>query len=303
LFFSGDFNNFQANSALQYIEMKNPIQFEYQELISRALREDVGSGDITSAATIDRGQISQAVILCKQDGILAGVQVAIQVFRTVDADLQVIPRHKDKDPLKAGESILGLKGRTLSILQGERVALNFLSHLSGIATLTNKFVEQVKGLPVKITDTRKTIPLWRNLQKQAVLAGGGYNHRMGLYDMVLIKENHIRAAKGICRAVAQARDYLQQRNLTADIEVETTNIDEVHEALTCRVNRIMLDNMTIPEMAEAVKLINRQVEVEASGGVNLDNVRAIAETGVTYISIGALTHSVQALDFSLLIEE
>ncbi len=282
--------------------MNDPIQSEYQELISRALKEDIGSGDITSAATVDHQHNSQATIICKQTGILAGTQVAIQVFRTVDTELQITLRHKDKDRLKAGESIMSLKGRTISILQGERVALNFLSHLSGIATLTNKFVQQVKGLHVKITDTRKTIPLWRKLQKQAVLVGGGHNHRMGLYDMVLIKENHIRAAKGISQAVAQVRIYMQQNGITADIEVETTNIDEVHEALSCKVDRIMLDNMTIPEMAEAVKLINRQVEVEASGGVNLENVRAIAATGVNFISIGALTHSAPALDVSLLIE-
>jgi nicotinate-nucleotide pyrophosphorylase (carboxylating) len=158
-------------------------------------------------------------------------------------------------------------------------------------------------LRVKIIDTRKTMPLWRNLQKQAVLAGGGHNHRMGLYDMVLIKENHIRAARGISRAVAQVRIYQQQKGITADIEVETTNIDEVREALSCKVDRIMLDNMTIPEMTEVVKLINRQVEVEASGGVNLENVRAIAATGIDFISVGALTHSAPVLDLSLLIEE
>ena len=283
--------------------MNELIQSEYQELISRALKEDIGRGDITSAATIDPGQISQADIICKQAGVLAGLQVALQVFKTVDADLQVTPRHKDKDRLKAGECIMSLKGRTVSILQGERVALNFLSHLSGIATLTDKFVQQVKGLHVKIVDTRKTMPLWRNLQKQAVLAGGGHNHRMGLYDMVLIKENHIRAAGGISRAVTQARTYLQQKGITAEIEVETTNTDEVHEALSCKVDRIMLDNMTIAEMAEAVKLINRQVAVEASGGVNLENVRAIAATGVDFISVGALTHSAPVLDLSLLIGE
>jgi len=287
----------------EYIEMNNPIQSEYQELICLALQEDIGRGDITSAATIDPAHESKAVILCKQDGILAGMNIATLVFKTVDADLQISPRHQDKDPLRAGETVMSIKGRTLSILQGERVALNFLCHLSGVATLTARFVRQVQGLPVKIIDTRKTIPLWRDLQKQAVLAGGGYNHRMGLYDMFLIKENHIRAAGSISRAVAGARHYMKQHGISADIEIETTNIDEIREALGCKVKRIMLDNMTIAEMAEAVKLINRQAEVEASGGVNLDNVRAIAATGVNFISIGALTHSARALDLSLLIEE
>jgi len=283
--------------------MNDPIQSEYQELISRALSEDIGQGDITSTAIIDPAHVSRAVILCKQDGILAGSQITVQTFRTVDADMQIDLRRQDKDRLKNGESVMRLEGRTVSILKAERVALNFLGHLSGIATKTHKYVQQVKGLRVKIIDTRKTIPLWRNLQKQAVLAGGGFNHRMGLYDMVLIKENHILAAGGITGAVKQARIYLQRQGLTVPLEVETTDLDEVHEALTCQVDRIMLDNMSIPEMSEAVKLINRQVEVEASGGISLDNVRAVAETGVDFISIGALTHSVRALDFSLLVQE
>jgi nicotinate-nucleotide pyrophosphorylase (carboxylating) len=283
--------------------MNDPIQSEYQELISRALSEDIGTGDLTSAAVIGKEHLSRAVIVCKQDGILAGSRIAAQTFRIVDPELQISLGRQDKDRLQNGESIMRLNGRTVSILQAERVALNFLGHLSGIATLTHKYVQQVKGLRVKIIDTRKTIPLWRTLQKQAVLAGGGYNHRMGLYDMVLIKENHILAAGSITRAVTRARAYLQQKGIKAAIEVETTDLEEVHEALACQVDRIMLDNMTIPEMVEAVKLINRQVEVEASGGVNLDNVRTVAETGVDLISIGTLTHSVIALDFSLLLEE
>jgi len=283
--------------------MISPIQFEYQELIASALQEDIGPGDITGEAIIDPRHSSQASIVSKQEGILAGTQPAVQVFKTADQQLQITLLHHDKDRLKAGEAIIRIKGFTVSILKAERVALNFLAHLSGIATLTDKFFQKVKGIPVKIIDTRKTTPLWRNLEKQAVLAGGGHNHRMGLYDMVLIKENHIQVAGNITQAVTRVHAYLQEKAITASIEVETTTIDEVHEALACKVDRIMLDNMTITEMAEAVKLINRQVKVEASGGVHLDNVRAIAETGVDYISVGALTHSAVAFDFSLLIGE
>jgi nicotinate-nucleotide pyrophosphorylase (carboxylating) len=283
--------------------MSSSIQSEYQKLIEAALDEDIGSGDITSEAILDPHQSIQATIKSKQAGILAGIQVASQVFKIADPKLQITKLHHDKDRLMAGEAILRIHGSARSVLKAERVSLNSLAHLSGIATLTDKFVQRIQGLPVKIIDTRKTTPLWRKLEKQAVLAGGGHNHRMGLYDMILIKENHIQAAGSIAQAVARVTAHLLEKNVTIPIEVETTTLDEVHEALTCKVDRIMLDNMTISEMAEAVRLINRQVKVEASGGVHLENVRAIAETGVDYISIGALTHSAPAFDFSLLIGE
>jgi nicotinate-nucleotide pyrophosphorylase (carboxylating) len=195
-----------------------------------------------------------------------------------------------------------VEGTIQSILSAERTALNFLGHLSGIATLTRQFVDRVEGLNVRITDTRKTTPGWRLLEKQAVKAGGGENHRMGLYDMVLIKENHIEAAGGITKAVQKASSYLHRSNLSLKIEVETTTLDEVNEACKTAVDRIMLDNMSIEMMKKAVKIVDGNKEVEASGGVNFDSIRSIAETGVDYISVGALTHSAPAFDFSLLLK-
>jgi len=189
------------------------------------------------------------------------------------------------------------------MLGSETTKRGFLARLSGIATLTAEYVRQIAHTTARIVDTRKTTPMLRAMEKAAVVAGGGYNHRMGLYDMVLIKENHVAAAGGILKAVKQTRKYLSEMEITANIEVEARNMEEVHEALTCDIERIMLDNMTIDEMREAVRLINHQVEVEASGGVNLANVRQIAETGVDFISVGALTHSAPAFDFSLLLDK
>jgi nicotinate-nucleotide pyrophosphorylase (carboxylating) len=246
--------------------------------------------------------LGNARVVCKQHGILAGLNIVEYTFKAVDAMNQIKLDHKDGDWIESGETVILVSGKIASILEGERVALNFLSHLSGIATLTYQYVQEVKGLMVKITDTRKTTPLLRSLEKDAVRIGGGYNHRMGLYDMVLIKENHIQAAGGIKRAIEQTYQYLSSMNIEANVEIETTNIDEVHEALTCNIDRVMLDNMTIEEIKEAVALINKQVEVEVSGGVNLENVRQIALCGVDYISVGALTHSAPAFDFSLLLD-
>ncbi len=274
-----------------------------EEIIQLALAEDIGSGDITTGATVPAGESAHARIVSKQSGVLAGSQIAEMVFEQVDPQLRINFNYHDGDRLDKGMTVVNISGPVAAILKGERVALNFLAHLSGVATMTAQFVAAVAGTSARIVDTRKTTPLIRAFEKEAVRAGGGANHRIGLYDMVLIKENHIRAAGSITKAVQQTRKYMATTGISVKVEVETTNMDEVHEALAVSVDRIMLDNMTVDEMREAVSLINKQAEVEASGGVNLQTVRAIAETGVDLISVGALTHSVPAFDFSLLLGE
>ena len=271
------------------------------DLIKRSLEEDLGSGDLTSAATIPLTDTGEGRIFSKQSGIISGTEITRDIFHAVDRDLKVKIDFRDGMSVEPQEVVVVIEGRIRSILSAERVALNFLGHLSGIATLTARFVELTRDTSAKIIDTRKTTPLLRRLEKEAVFAGGGTNHRMGLFDMVLIKENHIRAAGGIQEAVRSTESYLQETGRKVKIEVETRNLDEVHEALCCKIQRIMLDNMTIPEIREAVELINHQVEVEVSGGVNLGNVREIALCGVDFISVGAITHSAPAFDFSLLI--
>jgi nicotinate-nucleotide pyrophosphorylase (carboxylating) len=272
------------------------------ELVRYALDEDIGSGDITSEATISETLSGTARIFTRQKGIIAGTDITRNVFRTMDPDLKIKIDYRDGSKTAINEVVMVIKGRIRSILAAERVALNFLGHLSGIATLTGKFVDQVKGTRTKIIDTRKTTPLLRRHEKAAVVAGGGFNHRMGLYDMVLIKDNHVQAAGGINRAVGKTETYLGVQKRKVGIEVETRTMDEVRDALGCNIQRILLDNMTIAEIKEAVKLINKQVEVEVSGGVNLGNVREIALCGVDFISVGAITHSAPVFDFSLLVD-
>ncbi len=272
------------------------------DLVREALKEDVGTGDLTSEATVPVELTGEGRIYSRQTGIIAGTEITREAFHIVDPELKVKIDFPDGDQVGPQEAVMVIEGRIRSVLSAERVALNFLGRLSGIATLTGKYVERTHDTRARIIDTRKTTPLLRRLEKAAVVAGGGENHRMGLYDMVLIKENHIRAAGGIQQAVKSTEAYLEEKGTTVKIEVETRNLDEIHEALCCNVQRIMLDNMTVPEIKEAVKLINRQVEVEVSGGVNLENVREIALCGVDYISVGAITHSAPVFDFSLLIE-
>lgn len=275
----------------------------FNDLIRHALNEDIGSGDVTTDAIIDVNTAGIARIISKQSGVIAGTSISRHVFLEVDPGLTVKVDFSDGDTVQENETILVVEGSIAAILKAERVALNYLAHLSGIATLTAEFVNLIKGTKTKITDTRKTTPLLRALEKDAVLSGGGYNHRMGLYDMVLIKENHIEAAGSITKAVEKATKIKTDTGVNLAIEVETRNMDEVREALTTDIDRIMLDNMTIDEIKEAVKLINHQVEVEVSGGVNLQNVREIALCGPDYISIGAITHSAPAFDFSLMLNE
>lgn len=269
-------------------------------LIEQALFEDVGFGDITSESLIPEEQLGRAEFVVKESGIISGVEVIALVFSTVDGQVTFEPFAQDGALAEKGYVLGQIHGPVRSILTGERVALNFVQRMSGIATLTHKYVHAVAGTKARITDTRKTVPGLRMLDKRAVLDGGGINHRFALDSMVLIKDNHIAAAGGVRNAVLRCRDFLKSRDIDVKIEVETTTLDQVQEVLSIGgVDRIMLDNYPLERMREAVQLINGTVEVEASGGVDLQTVRAIAETGVDVISVGALTHSPKALDISL----
>ncbi len=271
---------------------------QIKKLIEHALAEDIGTGDVTTEAIIPGTSTSSAVMLAKQELVLAGLDVSREVFHHLDPGVQFTAYAKDGDRMHAGTEIARLSGNTRALLMGERVALNLLQHMSGIATLTAKYVEKVSGTKARILDTRKTLPGLRQLEKYAVRMGGGKNHRMGLYDMVLIKDNHIKAAGGIAKAIEAARKKAGQLK----IEVETKNLDEVRGALAAKVDIIMLDNMPIDTMQEAVKLINGRALVEASGNVTLELIRHIAETGVDFISSGSLTHSAPAADISMKIK-
>jgi nicotinate-nucleotide pyrophosphorylase (carboxylating) len=269
-------------------------------LIELALMEDIGMGDITSEATVDEEQTAAATLLCKQEGVVAGLDVAALVFQYCDHGITLTPAVSDGSAVEAGTTLGTVDGNARAILRGERTALNFLQRMSGIATETRRYVEAVKGFRARITDTRKTVPGLRVLDKWAVRLGGGTNHRFGLDDMVLIKDNHIAAAGGIRNALHQCRSYLLKHEIGVRIEVETRTFEEVREALDAGgIDRIMLDNASPEAMRRAVEYIAGRVEVEASGGITLENVREVAATGVDLISIGALTHSVRALDIAL----
>jgi len=269
-------------------------------LIEEAIMEDVGMGDITTDAIVPAGDRGLGEIRAKEAGVVAGIEIASLTFQLVDPRLIVQPVCGDGSAVEAGTVVASIEGSLAGILKAERTALNILQRMSGIATLTKKFVDAVGGTGARITDTRKTPPGLRLLDKLAVRLGGGTNHRFGLDDMVLIKDNHIIAAGGIAPAVERCLRFLRARNYHVRVEVETRNLEEVREALRCSgIHRIMLDNYSVPGMRRAVELINHAVEVEASGNVSLKTVRAIAETGVDYISVGVLTHSPAALDFSL----
>ncbi len=271
-----------------------------QEIVERSLAEDIGPGDVTTLATIPGAVEVKGIIVCKQDGFLAGIPVVNEVFAQVDKRVRIRFLLQDGSGIEKGQKIAELSGSARSILVAERTALNFLQRMSGIATLTHHFVQAVSGTKARILDTRKTTPGLRLLEKYAVRCGGGSNHRMGLYDMIMIKDNHIAAAGSITKAVSAVRESRCQLK----VEIECKNLDEVTEALNARgVDRIMLDNMSTDTMKQAVDMVAGKVELEASGGVNLGTVRDIALTGVDYISIGALTHSAKALDISLEITE
>ena len=279
--------------------MTTPEMVNAIALIEAALSEDVGKGDRTSQWTVPAESRSEAVIVAKQRLIVAGLAAAAEVFRAVDSDLSVELRTDDAKELDVGDVVMAIEGPTRSLLTAERTALNFLAHLSGIATLTGAFVSRVAGTGARIVDTRKTTPGWRALEKMAVRAGGGSNHRMALDDMVLVKDNHIAAAGGLTAAIERVR----MNNVGLPVEVEVHTPEELQEALAAGVKRILLDNMTPDELREAVSLVRERaggsVLLEASGNVTLNTVLEVAETGVDLISVGALTHSAAAADFSL----
>lgn len=265
------------------------------EIIARSLYEDIGDGDITSQATIPAGLRYQGVFLVKATGVIAGLEVVRQTFTQVDERIRFTALAPDGGAVQPGDVVAEAEGPGRSLLTTERVALNFLQRMSGIATLTRRYVDAVAGTRARILDTRKTVPGLRLLDKWAVTLGGGVNHRIGLYDMALIKDNHIVAAGGITAAVEGVRTVDERGR---PIEVEVTSLEQLREALALGVDQIMLDNMSLAEMAEAVAFVDGAVPLEASGNVSLETVRAIAETGVDYISVGKLTHSVPALDVS-----
>lgn len=266
------------------------------EKIRDWLLEDMNNGDITTDALIDKDSVSRGEFVAKEDGVIAGLEVAGRVFLLLDDEIEFQPFVSDGDSVKKRNVLAAVTGRTRSILQGERLALNILQRLSGIATETARYVERIEGLPSRLVDTRKTTPGMRVLEKYAVRVGGGYNHRFNLSDAVLIKDNHITACGGITNAVEKARKRVPH---TSRIEVEVETLEQLAEAIAAGADIIMLDNMDIETMKEAVKRNAGRAILEASGSVRLNNVREIAETGVDIISVGALTHSVKSLDISL----
>ncbi|HYA48378.1 MAG TPA: carboxylating nicotinate-nucleotide diphosphorylase [Burkholderiales bacterium] len=271
-------------------------ELEFDETIRAALREDMPQGDITSESVIPAGAASEAVILAKEDGVLAGLPVARRVFELVDPRVEFRAESADGRAVQKGDVVARVEGPTVSLLKAERTALNFLQRLSGIATATRRFVDAVAGTKARILDTRKTTPGLRLLEKYAVRMGGGTNHRLGLSDMVLIKDNHLRYVGSIAEAVHRARAAVAAR---VKVEVEVTSLDELGQALAAGADIVMLDNMSLEETREAVAIAAGRVPLEVSGKVSLEHVREIAETGVDLISVGALTHSSPALDISL----
>lgn len=270
---------------------------EIEEIIKKALEEDLNrKGDLTTEAIPIIFKKGKAIILAKEEGILAGLEVCKAVFNSLDKNIIFKTKFQDGKGIKPGNTIVSLEGNIKSILTAERTALNVLSHLSGIATLTNKFVQKTKPYRVKLLDTRKTIPGLRKFEKYAVKKGGGFNHRLGLYDGIIIKDSHIKAAGGIKEAVKGIRKNYKSKY---KIEVEAKNLNEVKEAIEARSDLIMLDNMKIEMINKAKNLIGKRVPIEVSGGVNLSNIREIAKIGVDFISIGRLTNSAPALDISL----
>jgi nicotinate-nucleotide pyrophosphorylase (carboxylating) len=273
---------------------------ELDIIIKNAIREDVGDGDHSSLSCVPADAIGKAKLLVKEDGILAGVEAAMKVFEYVDSNLKIETFIEDGTPVEIGDIVFHVEGSSLSILKAERLVLNIMQRMSAVATKTSFYVDIVKGLGTKILDTRKTTPGIRALEKWAVKIGGGENHRFGLYDMVMLKDNHLDFAGGISKAIEKTIAYLNEKNLDLRIEVEARDLDEVKEIMKVGgVHRIMLDNFNYDDTRTAVKIINGKYETESSGGITEKTLRNYAECGVDYISIGALTHSVSSMDLSL----
>jgi len=270
------------------------------DFISRCLKEDIGDGDHSSLACIPGEASGKARLLVKEQGLLSGSAVAGEVFRFVDSDLKFEPFISDGSKILPGDIVFHVYGRIQSILKSERLVLNIMQRMSGIATSTGMYIERIKGLKTKVLDTRKTTPGMRFLEKEAVRTGGGWNHRMGLYDMIMLKDNHIDYAGGIENAIRKTRVYLTRTRKNLRVEIEARNLDEVRKILDIGgVDRIMLDNFNLSDTMKAVKLIRGRFETESSGGITLETIRAYAECGVDYISAGALTHHIKSLDMSL----
>jgi len=273
---------------------------EIKRFIKLALEEDLGEGDHTSLSTISEHQEGKANLLVKDDGVISGLNVAKAIFKEVDENLKFTCTSKDGEEVHSGQILFHVEGKIRSILLAERLVLNCMQRMSGIATTTKKYVDAIAETNAKVMDTRKTTPLLRFLEKEAVKTGGGLNHRFGLYDMILIKDNHVDSAGGIHAALEHAKKYLTEKNISIPIEIETRNLIEVKEAVDSGIpDRIMFDNFSPELIQQAVKLVNGRTKTEASGGINLDNIRNYALAGIDYISVGALTHSVKSLDLSL----
>lgn len=266
------------------------------KIVKSALEEDIGKGDITTKFSVSPDINALGIIVAKEKGILAGTQVAKEIFWVVDKNTKSTFQKADGDKFISGEIIADIRGKAPSLLSAERVALNFLQRMSGIATLTARYVKKIKGTKAKILDTRKTTPNLRLLEKYAVSAGGGFNHRMGLYDQILIKDNHINLGNGIRNVLNKIKDVNSGRLF---VEIEVKNIRQLRQALRFNVDRIMLDNMSIEEIGDAVKIVNGRCELEVSGNISLQNIREIAEAGVDYISVGSLTHSYNSIDLCM----
>ncbi len=270
------------------------------EIIDKALAEDIGDGDHTSLSTIPESAMGKAKLLVKQEGILSGMAIAQKVFSRVNHRIVMHSLLSDGDKIQPGDIAFTVDGPSVSILMAERLVLNFMQRMSGIATSTARYVKELEGLNTRVLDTRKTTPLLRELEKMAVLHGGGFNHRFGLFDMILIKDNHVDFAGGISKAIKAANQYLAQTERSLKIEIEVRNFDELNQVIeTGGVNRIMLDNFTPANLKKAIGIIDGKFETEASGGITLETIRSYAESGVDFISVGALTHQIKSLDLSL----
>lgn len=268
-------------------------------LIDLAFAEDIGDGDHTTLCCIPEDAMGKSHLLIKEDGILAGVEVAKRVFAKFDSTMQVEVLINDGTPVKKGDIAMVVTAKVRSLLQTERLMLNIMQRMSGIATMTNKYVERLKGTKTHVLDTRKTTPGLRMLEKQAVKIGGGMNHRIGLFDMILLKDNHIDFCGGITNAITRCHEYLKEKGLDLKIEIEVRNFDELAEAMNCGgINRIMLDNFSVADTKKAVDIVGGKFETESSGGITFDTIRDYAVCGVDFISVGALTHSVKGLDMS-----
>ena len=268
-------------------------------LIDLSFAEDIGDGDHTTLCCIPEDAMGKSKLLIKEDGILAGVEIAKEVFHRFDPTMQVEVLMGDGTKVKKGDVAMIVTGKVRSLLQTERLMLNIMQRMSGIATMTAKYVERLKGTHTRVLDTRKTTPGMRMLEKQAVEIGGGCNHRIGLFDMILLKDNHVDFVGGIANAINRCHDYLKQKGLDLKIEIEVRNFDELKQAMDCGgIDRIMLDNFSVADTKKAVEIVGGKYETESSGGITFDTLRDYAECGVDYISVGALTHSVKGLDMS-----